>query len=161
VTGDSGHGLTHGTIAGILLTDLILERKNDCEKLYNPSRLSLFSLDTFLKEAVQSTAPYGDWIDGGDVSSVQDIPKREGAVLREGLQKIAVYKDSFGRVFRYSAVCPHLNGIVRWNSAEKTWDCPCHGSRFDKNGGVLNGPATTGLREIADTSLPAGESASA
>ncbi|MGE3263280.1 MAG: FAD-dependent oxidoreductase [Bacteriovoracia bacterium] len=161
VTGDSGHGLTHGTIAGILLTDLIKGKPNPWAKLYDPSRVSLLSLNTFVKETMQSTVPYSDWIDGGDVSSPQDIPKCEGAVIREGLQKIAVYKDSFGRIHRYSAVCPHLNGIVRWNSAEKTWDCPCHGSRFDKMGNVINGPATIGLLEIADSSIQEGESASA
>jgi Rieske Fe-S protein len=92
---------------------------------------------------------------------MDEIAKGEGAVVREGLQKIAVFKDSFGRCHRYSAVCPHLNGIVRWNGAEKTWDCPCHGSRFDKTGNLINGPATTGLREIADSSVQQGESASA
>ncbi|MGZ3693267.1 MAG: FAD-dependent oxidoreductase [Bdellovibrionota bacterium] len=161
VTGDSGHGLTHGVIAGILLRDLILGHENPWEDLYSPSRVSILSLNTFLRETVQSTAPYTDWVDGGDLRSMAEIPKGEGAVLREGLQKIATYKDSFGRCHRYSAVCPHLNGIVRWNSAEKTWDCPCHGSRFDKMGNVINGPAATGLREIADSSVREGESASA
>lgn len=161
VTGDSGHGLTHGTIAGMLLTDLILGKENEWGALYNPARISILSLDTFFREAVQSTAPYSDWVDGGNVSSSQEIPRGEGAVVREGLQKIAVYKDSFGRVHCYSAVCPHLNGIVRWNSTEKTWDCPCHGSRFDKTGNVINGPAANGLREIADSALREGESASA
>lgn len=161
VTGDSGHGLTHGAIAGMLLTDLILGRENPWAELYDPSRISIRSLDTFLKETVQSTTPYTDWVDGGDVSSPQEIPKGEGAVIRMGLQKIACYKDSLGHVHRYSAVCPHLNGIVRWNSAEKTWDCPCHGSRFDKTGNVINGPAAKGLAEIADSSVREGESASA
>ena len=161
VTGDSGHGLTHGTIAGLLLSDLICGRENPWEKLYDPSRLNLRSLPTYLYEAYQSTAPYSDWVKPGDVSSIDDIPKGEGAVIRDGLQKVAVFRDSFGRPHCYSAVCPHLNGIVHWNSAEKTWDCPCHGSRFDKFGNVINGPAATGLREIADNTVSEGESASA
>jgi glycine/D-amino acid oxidase-like deaminating enzyme/nitrite reductase/ring-hydroxylating ferredoxin subunit len=161
VTGDSGHGLTHGTIAGMLLRDLILGRENRWSGIYEPSRVNLRSLNTYLKENVHSTAPYGDWLSPGDVSSIQEIKLGEGAVIRNGLQKLAVYKDSFGRVHMCSAVCPHLNGIVRWNSVEKTWDCPCHGSRFDRTGKVINGPSATGLREVVDTSIKEGESASA
>jgi Rieske Fe-S protein len=110
---------------------------------------------------MNSTAPYSEWLTPGDVSSFAEIPPGEGAVVRMGVQKIAAFKDSLGRVHMCSAVCPHLSGIVRWNSAEKTWDCPCHGSRFDRTGKVINGPAATGLKEIADSSVREGESASA
>lgn len=161
VTGDSGHGLTHGTIAGLLLSDLIQGLENPWEAVYDPSRVNLRSAKTFLHEAAQMASAYLDWVKSGDAESARDIPPGEGAVVREGAQKIAVYKDTFGRLHRYSAVCPHLNGLVRWNGVEKTWDCPCHGSRFDKMGSVLNGPASTGLKEIADTSILEGESASA
>jgi glycine/D-amino acid oxidase-like deaminating enzyme/nitrite reductase/ring-hydroxylating ferredoxin subunit len=161
VTGDSGHGLTHGTIAGLLLRDLILKRENAWAELYEPGRVNLRSLTTYLRENASSTAPYSEWLTPGDVSSISDIPPGEGAVIRAGVQKIAAFKDSLGRVHMCSAVCPHLNGIVHWNSAEKTWDCPCHGSRFDRTGKVINGPAATGLREIADSSVREGESASA
>jgi glycine/D-amino acid oxidase-like deaminating enzyme/nitrite reductase/ring-hydroxylating ferredoxin subunit len=160
-TGDSGHGLTHGTIAGLLIKDLILKQENPWAELYEPSRVNLRGLGTYLKEVVNSTAPYSDWLTSGDVTSIADIPNGEGAVVRMGVQKVAAFKDSLGRVHMCSAVCPHLNGIVRWNSAEKTWDCPCHGSRFDRTGKVINGPAPTGLKEIADTSIREGESASA
>jgi glycine/D-amino acid oxidase-like deaminating enzyme/nitrite reductase/ring-hydroxylating ferredoxin subunit len=153
VTGDSGHGLTHGSLAGLLIRDLILRRNNSWANLYDPARLSLRSLPAFLKEALNSTTPYSDWLSPGDVNSVQDIPRGEGAVVRDGLQKIAAFKDSLGRLQLCSAACPHLNGIVRWNSAEKTWDCPCHGSRFDRSGKVINGPAQTGLAQIVDSAL--------
>lgn len=151
VTGDSGHGLTHGTIAGILLTDLILGRENPWTDLYDPSRINLRSVGTYLKEVSKSTAPYTDWLVPGDVASIDEIVLGEGAVLRDGLQKIAVYKDISGNVHKFSAACPHLRGSVRWNSLEKTWDCPCHGSRFDKFGAVLNGPAASGLTPITDS----------
>lgn len=153
VTGHGGHGFTYATIAGMLLRDLILNRSTPWSNLYNPSRVNLRSLNTYLKETFHSTTPYGDWLSPGDVVSLKDIPTGEGAIIREGLHKIAAYKDSFGRVHMCSAVCPHLNGIVRWNTMEKTWDCPCHGSRFDRLGKVLNGPAATGLREIVDPSV--------
>lgn len=145
VTGDSGQGLTHGTIAAMMFRDLIAGRENVWEDIYDPARINLRSLNTFLKEAVNTNMPYGDWISPGDVSSIDEIPAGEGAILREGLEKIAVYKDTMGRAHSCSAVCPHLGAIVRWNSAEKTWDCPCHGSRFDKFGEVINGPAIDGL----------------
>lgn len=148
VSGDSGHGLTHGTIAGMMFRDLILGRENPWAKLYEPSRVNLRSIGTYLAENAATSMPYADWVSPGDVDSIQDIPEGEGAVIREGLQKVAVYKDGHGRVHMYSAACPHLQGIVRWNSAEKTWDCPCHGSRFEKTGNVICGPAPCGLKEI-------------
>jgi len=157
VTGDSGHGLTHGTIAGILLRDLINGRENAWAKLYDPSRLYARSLGTYISEAVQSSVPYADWLTTSDVKSVHDIEVGEGAVVREGLSKVAVYKDEMNRLHCVSAVCPHLGGIVRWNGAEKTWDCPCHGSRFDRFGQVLNGPALTELAPVKDPTVPAEE----
>ncbi len=160
-TGDSGNGLTHGTIAGLLLRDLVLERDNPWRELYEPARMNLRSLGTFLSENAKGAAPYADWISGSDVSSMEEIPAGEGAVLRDGAQKIAVYKDHQSRVHCFSAVCPHLSGIVRWNGLEKTWDCPCHGSRFDRMGHVVNGPATVGLRAIVDTTVREADAASA
>jgi nitrite reductase/ring-hydroxylating ferredoxin subunit len=150
VTGDHGHGLTHGTIAGLLLRDLILRQPNAWAKLYDPARLHFRSMATYLREAAHSTAPYGDWLSEGDVKEPHEIEAGEGAVIRAGLRKVAVYKDEMGRLYSCSATCPHLGGIVRWNSAEKTWDCPCHGSRFDRFGEVLNGPAAHGLTPAAD-----------
>jgi len=73
------------------------------------------------------------------------VPPGSGAVIRRGLKKIAVYRDDARKLHEMSAVCPHLEGIVAWNPAEKTWDCPCHGSRFDRFGKVVNGPAITDL----------------
>ena len=148
VTGDAGMGLTHGTIAGMLLTDLILGRANDWAELYNPSRKPVRAAGEYLKEAANMAAQYGDWVTGGDVESVEQIARDGGAVVRKGLSKLAVYKDEDGHVHKYSAVCPHLGCIVQWNDAEKTWDCPCHGSRFDKLGTVINGPANRGLEKV-------------
>ena len=145
VTGDSGNGMTHGTIAGILLTDLIQGRKNAWETLYDPSRVSLRAAPEFAKENLNVAAQYRDYVTGGDVEAVREIAPCTGAVLREGLKKVAVYRDSNGELHKLSAVCPHLGCIVEWNSTEKTWDCPCHGSRFDPDGKVVNGPAISGL----------------
>lgn len=148
-TGDSGHGLTHGTIAGLILRDLIMDRPNPWATLYDPARLHWKSIGTLLKEAGQSTIPYGDWLADGDVETIDQIPRGEGAVVRSGTHRVAVHKNEAGGLQTCSAVCSHLGGIVRWNSAEKTWDCPCHGSRFSPDGEVLNGPAITGLAPMS------------
>jgi glycine/D-amino acid oxidase-like deaminating enzyme/nitrite reductase/ring-hydroxylating ferredoxin subunit len=148
VTGDSGNGMTHGTIAGILITDLILGRHNPWQALYDPGRVTLRATKEFAKEAVNMAAQYADWVTGGDVSSPDQIEKGSGAVIRRGALKVAVYKDPTGALHERSAICPHLGCIVQWNPAEKTWDCPCHGSRFDKFGEVINGPANTGLPRV-------------
>ena len=147
-TGDSGQGLTHGTIAGILLTDLIAGRPNPWTDLYDPSRVRTGAAAAFVKENLNVAMQYASWLTGGEVSSVEDIPAKSGAVLREGLTKIAVFRDEAGQLHRRSAVCPHLGCIVAWNPAASTWDCPCHGSRFDPKGTVVNGPAKTDLAPV-------------
>lgn len=144
-TGDSGNGITHGTIAGLLLTDLIMGRENEWEKLYDPGRTPLRDVSEFVKENVNVAAQYTDLVTGGDVDEPGEIPAGEGAVMREGLTKLAVYRDEKGGVHKMSAVCPHLGCIVKWNTTEKSWDCPCHGSRFDKLGTVFQGPANSNL----------------
>jgi len=149
-TGDSGNGMTHGTIAGILITDLITGRENPWTKLYDPGRISLRAAPTFLKENLNVAAQYGDLATAGDIGSVDELPRESGAVMRRGAKKVAVYKDGAGAVHVRSAVCPHLYCIVDWNDTEKTWDCPCHGSRFDRYGTVINGPAISDLAEVAD-----------
>jgi glycine/D-amino acid oxidase-like deaminating enzyme/nitrite reductase/ring-hydroxylating ferredoxin subunit len=145
VTGDSGTGMTHGTIAGILITDLILDRRNPWEKIYDPARKTIRAAGTFVKEAANMAAQYADWAKAGEVSSEGEIPNGHGAILRHGVHIIAAYRDDQGRLHERSAVCPHLGCIVHWNAAESSWDCPCHGSRFDKTGKVINGPANRDL----------------
>jgi glycine/D-amino acid oxidase-like deaminating enzyme/nitrite reductase/ring-hydroxylating ferredoxin subunit len=144
-TGDSGNGMTHGTIAGMLLTDLIHGRDNTWSPLYEPSRKTLRALNIFAKENLNVAAQYADWVTPGEVKEDVLVPPGSGAVVRRGPRKIAVYCDDAGQLHERSAVCPHLECIVAWNHSEKTWDCPCHGSRFDKFGKVVNGPAITDL----------------
>lgn len=153
-TGDSGNGMTHGTIAGILLTDLILGRKNHWVPLYDPARISLRATPEFARENLNVARQYTDYLDGSDVSDVAQIQPGTGAVLSHGKKKVAAYRDEAGELHQCSAICTHLYCIVNWNSAEKSWDCPCHGSRFDPYGKVLNGPAIVGLQPVADEPEP-------
>jgi glycine/D-amino acid oxidase-like deaminating enzyme/nitrite reductase/ring-hydroxylating ferredoxin subunit len=143
ITGDSGMGLTHGTLGASLVCDLILGKENPYSKLYDPNRKTLDS--EFVKENLNVAAQYADLLTPGEVKTTKEIPPGQGAILREGLSKIAVYKDEKGKLTRCSALCTHLECVVHWNPAEKTWDCPCHGSRFDPKGKVLMGPAIDDL----------------
>ena len=146
VTGDSGMGMTHGTIAGMLLTDLICGRENRWAELYRPARLVPAGATTeFVSENVNVAVQYTDWLTSGDVTETQAISPHQGAIIRRGTGKLAVYRDHQGTLHARSAVCPHLGCIVGWNNAEATWDCPCHGSRFDCYGTVINGPANRNL----------------
>jgi glycine/D-amino acid oxidase-like deaminating enzyme/nitrite reductase/ring-hydroxylating ferredoxin subunit len=164
VSGDSGEGLTHGTIAGMLLPELMRGKRSPWADVYDPARGHVRSLGTLLKEATRSTLAYADWLRGGDARSSEDIALGEGAVLRRGRHLVACYRDATGICHERSATCTHLGGVVRWNAAEKTWDCPCHGSRFDPLGRVLNGPAASDLRPApgrpetpAEVGVPAGQ----
>ncbi len=149
-TGDSGMGMTHGTIAGMLLTDLIVGRKNPWADLYDPSRKTLKAAKDFAQENVNVAAQYADLVTPGEVDSVDEVAKGDGAIVRQGLSKIAAYRDDDGTLHRMSAVCVHLGCIVAWNPTEKTWDCPCHGSRYDCFGAVIEGPANSNLPPAED-----------
>jgi len=147
-TGDSGNGMTQGTIAGMILTDLIMDRENEYAALYDPSRKTLKAVGTFVRENLNVLRQYGAWLTPGDIESVGQLAPDTGAVIRRGLSKLAVYRDSRGNLHQRSAVCPHLGAIVRWNQADRTFDCPCYGSRFDCYGKVINGPASRDLARI-------------
>ena len=150
VTGDSGNGMTHGTVAGILINDLICGRENPWTKLYDPSRKTMQPtvVADYVAENANVVAQLTDYITPGDEPDAADIGAGEGALLRTGAKKIAVYRDKQGKLHKFSAVCPHLGCIVRWDGCEKTWDCPCHGSRFDALGRVVNGPAISDLEPV-------------
>lgn len=148
VTGDSGNGMTHGTIAGMLIPQLILSGDHAWAKIYDPGRITIRTTPDFAKENINVFTQYRDYFTGGDVKVPGDIEPGQGAVVRKGLTKLAVYHDPATGIHEYSAVCPHLKCIVHWNGTEKTWDCPCHGSRFDAHGHVLNGPSIADLPPV-------------
>ena len=147
-TGDSGQGITHGTIAGILLTDLIQGRKNRWEDIYNPSRVTLRAAMEYAGENINVAGQFADYVTAGDIKSVDELKPGQGAIMREGISKIAVFRDDTGIIHRRSAVCPHLGCVVAWNSCERTWDCPCHGSKYTAEGRVYNGPANSDLGKV-------------
>jgi Rieske Fe-S protein len=133
-----------------VIPDLIAGRPNAWTTLYDPRRKTLRATGEFAKENLNVAAQYLEWATPGEVQSEEEIAAGSGAVMRRGLKKIAVYRDLSGALYRYSAACPHLGCVVGWNPTESSWDCPCHGSRFDARGAVLNGPATIGLPRVED-----------
>ncbi len=147
ITGDSGNGMTHGTIGGILITDIITGNKNAWEELYNPSRINLKTGEDYIREVGSMTfEAVKDWL-SSDLSNAYELKNGEGGIITSGLKKIAVYKDDSGKITACSAVCPHLGGVLKWNNDEKSFDCPLHGSRFTPYGEVINGPAISNLKK--------------
>ena len=147
-TGDSGNGMTHCTIAGMLLSDLILKKNNPWEKLYDPSRITVKAAKYFIQEVGNMSAQYLDYFDAGDIKSIEELTTRQGAILSMKGKKTAVYKDESGAVHAYSAICPHMGCVLQWNGDEHSFDCPCHGSRFTCQGVVVNGPAVNDMEKI-------------
>jgi len=150
-TGDSGNGMTHGAIAGLLLSDLILGHPNPWQALYDPKRMTFRAVSDFIKENMNVAAQYAKGFLGpGEADSETEIRAGEGAIIRRGVKKVAVYRDAKGELHERNASCPHLGCMVAWNGVEKTWDCPCHGSRFSALGEVICGPANSGLAETKE-----------
>lgn len=148
ITGHSGNGITHATLGAKLITDLVMKRKNGAEELYAPNRRKLWRLKEYVKENLNTALQYKDWLKDRKSGDGENLRLGQAAIVRNGLgllSPIALYRDLNGEVHPCAAKCPHLGALVRWNTTEKTWDCPAHGSRFDCDGKVLNGPASSDL----------------
>jgi glycine/D-amino acid oxidase-like deaminating enzyme/nitrite reductase/ring-hydroxylating ferredoxin subunit len=147
-TGYSGNGMTFGTLAGMMAADRIMGRKNPWSALFDPSRKTLGGLWDYVTE--NADYPYylaRDRFAGSDGKSLRSVPRGSGKVLDLDGQAVAVYRDARGVVTKKSATCPHMGCHVEWNGAERTWDCPCHGSRFRTDGAVIAGPAESPLSD--------------
>ncbi|KAF2830382.1 DAO-domain-containing protein [Ophiobolus disseminans] len=147
ITGDSGNGLTHGVLAGKIIADDISGENNPWSEVYDPKRVAsmLKSLPSIISHDLQINAQYKRFLQS-DITDIEDLVPGDGGVLNTKTSSpLAVYKDEGGRVHKFSALCPHLKGVVCWNKAEKSWDCPVHGSRFSRDGVQLCGPAKGGL----------------
>jgi len=148
ITGDSGNGMTHGTIGGLMVAGMITGKKSLWEELYDPSRKTLSTAGDYLREAGTMAAQYADWITPGDIKELSELEPGQGGITSSGLKKIAVYRDTNQKIHAYSAICPHLGGILQWNGDEKSFDCPVHGSRFSASGKVINGPSIDDLKKL-------------
>jgi len=144
--GDSGQGITHGVVAGLLLKDLVRGERNDWEDVYDPARKPVSGALNYLRENMTALKNASEYLLPGEIQSESDLAPGQGGVMREGLHRIAVCRDRAGKLHKHEAACTHLGCQVHWNSTEQCWDCPCHGSHFAPDGSVLNGPAPTALK---------------
>jgi glycine/D-amino acid oxidase-like deaminating enzyme/nitrite reductase/ring-hydroxylating ferredoxin subunit len=149
-TGYSGNGLTFGTVAALLISDLIQNKRSAWAKLYSPNRVSLAGLGRLMQYGWNNfNHVVVDRFKKGAATSAKGLDNEQGMVVTEGGKKIALYKDAQGNVTKLSPVCTHAGCIVQWNSFEKTWDCPCHGGRYTSFGKVINGPPVKDLANIS------------
>jgi glycine/D-amino acid oxidase-like deaminating enzyme/nitrite reductase/ring-hydroxylating ferredoxin subunit len=148
-TGYAGNGLTYGTLAGLMLAERILGRSTPWDKLYDPGRVKIRGTWEFVKENLDYPLHLlKDRLRGAEARALPEVGTGQGKIVKLDGKKVAVARDETGAVHAVSAVCPHMGCQVHWNVTERTWDCPCHGSRFLPTGEVLNGPAITGLEPV-------------
>jgi glycine/D-amino acid oxidase-like deaminating enzyme/Rieske Fe-S protein len=142
-TGYAADGLTYGVLAGIILTDQILENENPYTRLFSSTRFKpLASAKKFATENINVATQYAkDLILDLSSKHIKNIKAGQGKVVQLDTHKLAVYADQDKKITVMSAICPHMGCAVHWNDAEKTWDCPCHGSRFSCKGNFIEGPA--------------------
>jgi Rieske Fe-S protein len=148
-TGDSGQGLTHGVAGSLLLSRLITGDGCPWAGFYSPSRVTLAAAKNFVAENVTAVKNFAEYLAPGKLASFDDLQRGKGAIIREGRHKIAAYRDDNGKLYRVSAACTHVGCHVHWNSFDRCWDCPCHGSHFAIDGTALNGPAVSSLQPAA------------
>ena len=147
MTGFATDGLTYGTLAAMIVSDLLTDRPNPWEKTFSMDRFTpLKSARDFVVENADAVTEYLKDVPWNvDVKALEDIKPGDGKVIEREQQKWGVYRDNSGRIHAVSATCTHMKCIVNWNQRERTWDCPCHGSRFSLDGKVIEGPALTDL----------------
>lgn len=147
-TGFSGNGMTFGTLGGMMAADSVLGRANPWTDLFDPARKKLDALWNYVAE--NTDYPYykmRDRFAGDEGRSLRAVKRNEGKILEIDGKRVAAYRDPSGATHVRSASCTHMGCEVAWNTAERTWDCPCHGSRFKTDGAVISGPAESPLSE--------------
>ncbi len=149
-TGYNGNGMMLGSIAGKILSDLVSGRQSKYQDLFDPSRVKpIDGFSEFVKENADVAYRFvADRFGMAEINSLKDLERGTGKLVEVEGEKIAAYRDDDGNIHALSPVCTHAGCIVNWNSAEHTWDCPCHGARYDIDGAVLTGPTTINLSKI-------------
>jgi len=149
-TGYGKCGMTNGTVAGMLISDAILGNDNPWRETFDSVAVDVpRSLGTALSQVGHTVkSVIGDRVAMLTAVRVEDLEPGHGAVVRADGHAVAAFRDPDGTITAVSARCTHLGCIVHFNDAERTWDCPCHGSRFALNGHVIDGPATTDLTAV-------------
>ncbi len=149
-TGYDGNGMTFGTLSAMMISDMIFQKENKYEKLFDPSRFNVAAgiTDTLKENANAVFHLIGDKFRAEKIESLSEIQNDEGKTVSYEGKTMSIYRDPQGQLHAVNSACTHMGGNVDWNDTEKSWDCPCHGARFDKEGKLLNGPATMDLEKI-------------
>ncbi|MDQ4139364.1 MAG: FAD-dependent oxidoreductase [Bacteroidota bacterium] len=147
-TGFAADGLTYGTLAAMIISDQILGQNNPWSKIYDANRFTpVASAAEFAKENINVAFEFiKDYISGSDVEHFADIAVGDGKISELNGDKVAAYRDEQNQLHVVSAICPHMKCVVHFNAMYRTWDCPCHGSRFTIDGDVIEGPAYDPLK---------------
>lgn len=148
-TGFKKWGMTTSMVSAKLIRDLILSRDNPYEEVFNPQRFKITASIKTLNEEVKNTAK-GLLIDKLKIpkKTIDTIKKGSGEIVEYNGMKIGIYKDEEGKTYSIFAKCSHLGCELKWNQDELTWDCPCHGSRFDYTGKLIDNPAKDDIKII-------------
>jgi Rieske Fe-S protein len=154
-TGDSGQGITHGALAGLILSGLIVDGRHRWADVYDPARKPIKASGTYVSENLTVLKNFAEYVAPGELNSLDDLMPGCGAIIRDGMKKIAAYRGENGALTLRSAVCTHVGCHLHWNSLEHSWECPCHGSHFAVDGSILNGPAIEPLAEVDARSVVA------
>lgn len=149
-TGFGGNGMIYSHIASITLTQLILTKESEFDKLFSPERLKpVAGFTNFVKENLDVVKEFiGKRLSKDKLHELTELAPGEGRVVKYEGKSLALYKDDNGQLHAINPVCTHAKCTVGWNTAEKTWDCPCHGARYDIDGQVLTGPARVDLEVV-------------
>jgi glycine/D-amino acid oxidase-like deaminating enzyme/nitrite reductase/ring-hydroxylating ferredoxin subunit len=146
VTGDSGQGITNGAVAGLLIPALMEVGDHPWRHLYDPGRVSLTAAGDFIAENVTAVKSMTEHLGGPFLPSEDALGPGEGGLIKDGLKPVAAFRAEDGKLHLLSASCSHMGCVVHFNSFERCWDCPCHGSHFALDGEAINAPAIHALK---------------
>jgi glycine/D-amino acid oxidase-like deaminating enzyme/nitrite reductase/ring-hydroxylating ferredoxin subunit len=149
-TGYGGNGMTYSHISALLLTDLVMKKENAYAALFSPGRIKpMAGFTNFIKENADVVAQFiSKRISAEKIKELAELAPGEAKLVKYEGEKLAIYKSEEGKVHALNPVCTHAKCVVGWNSAEKSWDCPCHGARYSVDGKVLTGPASKDLEAV-------------
>lgn len=152
-SGYGGNGMTYSSVAALLLKQIILQEKPALEKLFDPNRIKpIAGFTNFVTHNTDVIKEYfGKLFSGEEITQLAELAPGEGRLVEYHDRKIALYKNEEGRLYALNPSCAHMKCDVKWNQAEKSWDCPCHGARYNYDGKVMTGPADADLEGLALT----------
>lgn len=149
-TGFNGNGMMFGTLSAKIISDLVLGKENEYASLFSPARMKpVAGFTGFVKENADVAWHFiADRFSSSHLQTLADLKSGEGKLVDFEGKKLAIYKDDSGKVTALNPICTHAGCTVQFNAAEQSWDCPCHGGRFDVTGKVLTGPPTIDLEKV-------------